>query len=75
MQHLNLLESDGEARVHSCIREVVDNVLWGFLCLGEKGAVISNSDEFLSGFHVFVETLKVVWQDLCCLIGHDAEGD
>ena len=41
---------DGEAEVFGCIREVVDDVLWDFLCVGEKGAVISKqqlSDEFL----------------------------
>ena len=91
MQHLNLLESDGEARVHSCIREVVDNVLWGFLCVGQKGAVVSKqqlSDEFLDGFHACKETMKVedtaicsetdvdaIWQVLFCLTVHDAEED
>ena len=78
---------DGEAEVFGCIREVVDDVLWDFLCVGEKGAVISKqqlSDEFLDGFRVCEETLEVeetsicsemdvdaIWQVLFCLTEHD----
>ena len=42
VQHLSLLQADGEAKVLDCIREMVDNVLYGFLRVSEKGTVISN---------------------------------
>ena len=35
IQHLSLLQADGEAEVFGCIREAVDDVLYGFLCVGE----------------------------------------
>ena len=82
---------DGEAEVFGCIREVVDDVLWDFLCVGEKGAVISKqqlSDEFLNVFHACEEMPKVeetavcsqtdvdaIWQVLFCLTKLDAEED
>ena len=53
VQHLSLLRADSEAKVLGCIREVVDDVLKGFLRVGEKGTVVSKqqlSDEFLAGF-------------------------
>ena len=59
--------------------------------MGEKGAVVSKqqlSDEFLDGFRACEEAPKVeetavcsktdvdvVWQDLFCLMEHDAEED
>ena len=91
VQHLSLLRADGEADVLGCIREAVDDVLYGFLRVGEKGAVVSTqqlSDEFLYGFRAYEETPKVeetaicskmdvdaVWQVLFCLTEHDAEED
>ena len=45
-----------------CIREAVDDVLQGLLCVDEKGAVVSRqrlSDEFLDGFRACEETPKV----------------
>ena len=42
VQHLSLLQADGEAKVLDCIRDMVDNVLYGFLRVSEKGTVISN---------------------------------
>ena len=66
-------------------------MLQGFLCVAEKGAVVSkqqHSDEFLDGFHACEETPEVgetavcsdtdadaVLQVLFCLIEHDAEED
>ena len=35
VQHLSLLQVDGEAEVFGCIRRAVDDVLYGFLCVGE----------------------------------------
>ena len=91
VQHLSLLQADGEAKVLGCIGEVVDDVLWGFLCVGEKGTVVSKeqlSDEFLDGFCVCEEMPKVeetavclemdvdaILQVLFCLMEHDAEED
>ena len=89
IQHLSLLQADGEAEVLGRIREAIDDVLQGFLRVGENGAVVSKqqlSDEFLDGFRAFEETPKVeetavrsetdvdaVWQVLFCLTEHDAE--
>ena len=39
--HLTLLQADSEAEIFGCIREAVDDVLQGFLRVGEKGAVVS----------------------------------
>ena len=91
VQHLSLLPADGEAEVLGCIREAVDDVLYGSLRVDEKGAVVSKqqlSDEFLDGFRAFEKTSKVketavcsetdvdaVLQVLFCLTGHDAEED
>ena len=53
VQHLSLLQADVEAEVLGCIREAGDDVLWGFLRVGEKGADVSKqllSDEFLMVF-------------------------
>ena len=53
VQHLSLLQADGEAEVLGCIREAVEDVLYGFLRVGEKGAVVSKqqlSGDFLNGF-------------------------
>ena len=79
VQHLSLLQADGEADVLCCIRGDV----------GEKGAVVSKqqlSDKFLDGFRACEETPKVeetavcsktdvdaVWQVLVCLTEHDAK--
>ena len=87
-QHLSLLQADDEAKVLGCIRKAADNVLYGFLCVGKKGTVISKqqlSDEFLIGFCACEETPKVeetavcwetdvdaIWQVLICLMKHDA---
>ena len=72
VQHLSLLQADGEAEGLGCIREVVDS-----------SSVMSSS-----GFRVFEETPKVeetavcsetnvhaVWAVLFCLMEHDAEED
>ena len=91
VQHLSLLQADGEAEVLVCIREAVDDALSGFLRVGEKSAVVSKqqlSEEFLGGFRACEETQKVeetvvcsesdvdaVWQVLCHLTKHDAEED
>ena len=66
-------------------------MLKGFLFVGEKSAAVSKqqlSDEFLDGFLACEEAPKVeetavcsktdvdvVWQDLFCLMEHDAEED
>ena len=53
IQHLSLLQADGEAEVLGRIREAIDDVLQGFLRVGENGAVVSKqelSDEFLKVF-------------------------
>ena len=91
VQHLGLLQADCEAEVLGCTREAVGVVLWGFLRVDEKGAVVSKQqlfDEFHDGFHVCEETrmveetaihsemdVDVVWQVLFCLTEHDAEED
>ena len=91
VQHLSLLQADGEAEVLGCIREAVDDVLYGFLRVGEKGLVVSKqqlSDEFFDVFRACQETPEVeetavcsktdvdaIWQVLLCLIKHDAEED
>ena len=91
VQHLSLLQADGEAEVLGCIREEVGDVLQSFLRVGEKGAVVSKqqlSDEFLDGFCACEETPKdehaavcsetdvdTVWQVLPSLTEHDAEED
>ena len=91
LQHLSLLQADGEAKVLVCIREAVDDALSGFLRVGEKSAVVSKqqlSEEFLGGFRACEETPSVeetascsitdvnaVWQVLFCLTKHDAEED
>ena len=41
VQHLGLLQADVETEVLGCIREAVDDVLYAFLRVGEKGAVVS----------------------------------
>ena len=56
------IQADGEAEALGCIKEAVDDVLFSFLCVGEKGAVVSKqqlSDEFLNGFRACEETPKV----------------
>ena len=50
VQHLSLLQADGEAEVLGCIREAVDNAPWSFLCVGETNAVVSK--QLLSEFYV-----------------------
>ena len=68
---------------------MVVDVLYGFLRVGEKGAVVRKqhlSNEFLKGFGAWEETPKVqqtavcwdmdvdaVWQVLFCPTEHDAE--
>ena len=52
VQHLGLLQADGETEVLGCIREAVDDVLQSFLCVGKEGAVVSKqrlNDKFLNG--------------------------
>ena len=39
--NFSLLQADDEYEVLYCIREAVDDVLQGFLRVGEKGAVVS----------------------------------
>ena len=91
VQNLSLLQADGEAEVFGCIREVVDSVLQGFLCVDENGTVVSKqqlSDEFLNGFCACDETPNVeqtaicsemdvnaIQQVLFCLTEHSAEAD
>ena len=91
VQHLSLLQADGETEVRGCIREAVDDVLQGLLCVGQKGTVFNKqqlSDEFLNGFHACKETPKVEETAVClemdvaatlqvlfCLTEHDAEED
>ena len=91
VQHLSLLQADSEAKVFGCIREAVDDVLQGLLCVGQKGTVFNKqqlSGEFLDGFRACEETPKVeetavcsetgvdvVWQVIFCLTEHDAEED
>ena len=68
VQHLSFLQADGEAEVLGCIREAVDDWLYGFLCVGKKGTVISKqqlSDEFLYGFHAREEMPKVKDTAVC----------
>ena len=75
VQHLNLPQADGEAEVLCCIKEAVDDVLYGYLCVGEKGAVISKqelSDEFLNGFRACEETPKVEETAICSETDVDA---
>ena len=68
VQHLSLLQADGEAEVLGCIREAVDDVLWGFLSVGKKGSVVSKrqfSDELFDGYRACEETPNVeqtVWK-------------
>ena len=75
VQHRSLLQADGEAKVLGCIREAVDDVLQGFLHVGEKDTVISKqqlSDEFLDGFHVFREMPKIKETAVCSEADVDA---
>ena len=90
VQHHSLLQANGEAKVFGCIREA-DDVLEGFLRVGEKGAVVSkqqHNDEFLYSFRACEETPKVeetairsetdvdaVWQVFFSLTERDAEED
>ena len=71
--------------------KTVDDVLYGFLRLGEKSAVVSKqqlNDAFRDGFRACEDTLKIeetavcsetdvdaVCQVLFCLMEHDAEED
>ena len=62
VQHLSLRQADGEAEVLGCIREAVDDVLKGFLRVGEKGPVVSKqqlSGEFLDDFRACEEMLNL----------------
>ena len=62
VQYLSLLHADGEAEVHGCIKGAINDVLYGLLCVGEKGAVVSKqklTDKFHNGFCVCEETPKV----------------
>ena len=75
IQHLSLLQADGEAEVLGCIREAVDDVLYGSLRVDEKGAVVSKqqlSDEFLDGFRACEETPKVGVTAVCSETDVDA---
>ena len=67
VQHLSLLQADGEADVLCCIRGDV----------GEKGAVVSKqqlSDKFLDGFRACEETPKVEETAICSETDVDASG-
>ena len=64
VQHLTLLQADGETEVLVCIREAVDDVLYGLLRVGEKGAVVSKQ-QFLGGFRACDETPKVEETTVC----------
>ena len=75
VQHLSLFQADGEAEVLGCIREAVDDVLWGFLRVGKKSAVVSKQQlggEFLSGFRACKKTPKIERTTVCSEIGLDA---
>ena len=75
LEHLSLLQADGEAEILGCIREAVEDVLSGFLHVGEKGAVISKqqlSDEFLDGIRACKEMLKVEEIAVCSETDVDA---
>ena len=75
VQHLSLLQADGEVEVLECIREAVDDVLSGFLQVGKKGAVVSKqqfSDKFLEGFRACEETPKVKQLAICSETDVDA---
>ena len=68
MQHLSLLQAEGEVEVLGRIREAVDDVLLGFFRLGKTGAVVSKqqfSDKFLDGFRACEETPKVEHTAVC----------
>ena len=68
IQHLSLLQADGEAEVLGYIREAIDDV-------GEKGAVVSKqqlSDEFLDSFRACEETPKVGVTAVCSETDVDA---
>ena len=53
LQHLSLPRADDDAEFLGCIIEAVDDMLYSFLRVGEKGAVVSkqqlSGDEFLDG--------------------------
>ena len=69
------LQADGEAEVLGCIREEVDDVLYGFLRVGEKGAIVSKQQlngEFFDGFRACEETLKVEETAVCSETDVDA---
>ena len=75
MEGVGLLQADVGAKVLGCIREAVDDVLQGFLRVGEKGAVVSKqqlSDEFLGGFRTCKETPKVEETAVCSETDVDA---
>ena len=68
VRHLNLLQADGGAEAQGCIREAVDDVLWGFFRVCEKGAVVSKQqlcDELLEGFCACEETPNVEETAVC----------
>ena len=61
VQHLSLLQADGEAEVLGCIREAPNDLPQDLLRVGEKGVVVGKqqlSDEFLNGFRACEETSK-----------------
>ena len=75
VQHLSLLQADSEAKVLGFIRDAVGDLLYGFLRVGEKGAVISKqqlSNESLDGFRACKETQKVDENAVCSETDVDA---
>ena len=74
VQHLVLIQADGEAEV-VCIREAVDDVPKSFPRVGKKGTVVSkqqHGDEFLGGFRECKKTPKVEHTTVCSETDVDA---
>ena len=75
IQHLILIQADGEAEVPFCIRDAVGNVPESFLRVGKKGAVVSKQqldDEFLHRFRACRKTPKVDHTTVCSETDVDA---
>ena len=70
VQHPSLLQADGEAEVHGCIREKVDDVLLGLLRMNEKSAIVSKQQ--LSDVRACKETPKVEETAVCSETDVDA---
>ena len=75
VQHLSLLQADGEAEVLGCIREAVKTMCCSFLRVDEKGAVVRKqqlSDECVDGFLACEKTPKVEETAVCSETDVDA---